>query len=139
MRMGDKNIVHLALLVDPVNLRPANWVSLNLHSTLRQLLLQSGRSLPCVIVRNSARNVMQNVCLSDSVGRDSSEPAHDRSQVTKHRAVEGCKGTSGEGELGSAVVREQRIGVLQEGDGDKPVVDPGRETMGIKEWKRLNA
>ena len=65
-----------------------------------------------MIVRNSARNVVQNVGLSDSMCRHSSEPAHDRSQVTKHRAVESRESTSGEGELGSAVMREQGIGVL---------------------------
>jgi hypothetical protein len=52
------------------------------------------------------------------------DPGHDGAKVAEQTAVESRECTAGEGELGCAVVGEDRVGVLQERDEHKPVVDP---------------
>lgn len=46
----------------------------------------------------------------------------DRTEGTKKLSVNGSKGTSWEGPLVGRIVRENRVGVLKEGDENKPVV-----------------
>jgi len=52
------------------------------------------------------------------------DPAHDGSEVAKQGAVQRGEGTTGESEFRSAIMGEARVGVLQEGDQDEPVVNP---------------
>ena len=73
---------------------------------------------------NLAANVVNDVGLRDTVGSMSTDPTHEFAAVTEQASVEGGQGTTLEGELGSTVVGEEGVGVLQEGDQDKPVVDP---------------
>ena len=53
-----------------------------------------------------------------------SNPAHERSEVSKQGAVKRRERTTRERELLRAVVGQQRVGVLQEGDKHEPVVHP---------------
>jgi hypothetical protein len=77
-----------------------------------------------IIVGNLAGNMMENVGLRDTIGGVSTDPTHDLAAVTKKVAVKSSKSSTGESKLGSAVVREERVGVLEEGDQNQPVVDP---------------
>lgn len=77
-----------------------------------------------MIVRNLAVDVVGNVRLRDTVSSPSADPAHDAAEVAKKVSVEGGESTTGESELVSTVVGEERVGVLEERDQDKPVVDP---------------
>jgi hypothetical protein len=74
-----------------------------------------------------AGNVMGNMCLRDTVGGVLSKPAHHAAQVAEEATVERGKGTTSESELRGAVMREERIGVLQERDQNEPVVHPKRD------------
>lgn len=77
-----------------------------------------------VVVRNLARNVVQDVSLRNTVGSMCAEPAHNGTQISEEVTVQGGKSATSKGELGGTIMREKRVGVLQEGDQDKPVVDP---------------
>lgn len=77
-----------------------------------------------MIVRNLAVDVVGNVRLRDTVSSPSADPAHDAAEVAKKVSVEGGESTTGESKLVSTVVGEERVGVLEERDQDKPVVDP---------------
>lgn len=68
--------------------------------------------------------MVQDVSLRNAVGSMCAEPGHNGTQITEEVTVQGGKGATGKGELGGTIMREQRVGVLQEGDQDKPVVDP---------------
>ena len=61
--------------------------------------------------------------------RARADPPPEAAEVAEEVAVERGEGAALEGELGRAVVREERVRVLEEGDEDEPVVDPevGRE------------
>jgi hypothetical protein len=114
----------LALLVDTVDLSPSTRATLVLHSLLSEELLESSRSFPSIVVRNLAGDVVKDVSLRDTVGSVCTEPSHDWAKVTKKVAIQGGEGTTGEGKLGSTVMREERVGVLEEGDENEPMVDP---------------
>jgi len=75
-------------------------------------------------VRDLARNMVQDVSLRNTVGGMCADPGHKGTQITEEVTVQGGKGAAGKGELGGTIMREKRVGVLQEGDQDKPVVDP---------------
>jgi hypothetical protein len=77
-----------------------------------------------IVVRNLAANVVDDVGLGDTVGSMSADPAHDAAAVTEQASVEGGQGSTLEGEFGSTVVGQERVGVLQEGNHDEPVVNP---------------
>ena len=62
--------------------------------------------------------------LRDTVCSMSTDPPHDGAKVAQKVTVEGGKGTTSESEFGSTVVGEQRVGVLQEGNQNQPVVNP---------------
>jgi hypothetical protein len=91
---------------------------------LLQALAKSVRSLPSVIVRDFAGDVMENVGLGDTVGSMSTNPTHDWAKITKEVAVQSSQCTTGESELRSTVVREDGVSMLKECNEDKPVVDP---------------
>jgi hypothetical protein len=60
--------------------------------------------------------VMQYMRLRDSVCQGSPDPSSDGPKVSEEAAVEGGEGAAREGELGGAVVRDKRIGMLKECD-----------------------
>ena len=62
-------------------------------------------------------------CFGDSVSHDGTED----SIATHKAAVQGGESTVREGESARAVVRKERVGVLQEGDHDEPVGCTGTE------------
>jgi hypothetical protein len=77
-----------------------------------------------IVVGNLAGDMMENVSFRDTVCSVSTDPGHDFSAVTEKVPVQSGQGTSGEGELWSTVMGEERVGVLQESDQYQPVVDP---------------
>jgi len=114
----------LALLEDAVNLTPATRSALELDTSLIENLAKSSGSLPSMVVRDLAGDVVGDVGFRDTVGRVGTDPSHDLAAVTKKLTIERGKGTTRESELGSAVVGKERIGVLEESDEDEPVVHP---------------
>ena len=84
-------------------------------------------------MRDLAGDVVQDVSLRNSVGSMRANPGHNGTQITKEVTVQGCKGATGKGELGGTIMGEKRVGVLQEGDQDKPVVDPNHSMSPSKE------
>lgn len=69
-----------------------------------------------VVKGNGANVVVEDVRLDDAVQQLAADEAH--------LAVNGGGGTADVVPLLSSVVRQRRVGVLQEGDGNEPVVDP---------------
>lgn len=69
---------------------------------------------------------MEYVSLRNTVCSMSTNPAHNLAAVTEEVTVESGKSTTREGKLGSAVVGEERVCMLKEGNQDKPVVNPNR-------------
>lgn len=67
-------------------------------------------------VGDLARDVVRNMGLANAV-------KHERADEAKAVAVDGAEGSLSEGPLAVGVVRNERVGVLEEGDGDEPVVD----------------
>ena len=67
-----------------------------------------------------AVDVMGNMRLRDTVGGACADPAHDAAAVTEEVAVKRRESTTGEGELGGTVVRQDGVGVLEEGDEHQP-------------------
>lgn len=115
---------HLASPVHTVGLCPATRATLQLESAISQELPQGISRLPRVIVRDLARDVMQDVRLTDPMSRSSADPTCNGAKVTEKSAIQGSEGTTGEGKLGRAVVGKERVRVLEERDEDEPVVDP---------------
>lgn len=74
-------------------------------------------SFPSVVVRDLGRDVVGDVCLSNTVENVS---ANGTQEVT----INGGKGTTRESPLVGRVVGEDRVGVLKEGDEDEPVINP---------------
>lgn len=58
------------------------------------------------------------------MGHSRTEPGGDAAKIAEETAIKGGERTTGEGELGSTVVREEGVGMLKERDQDQPVVDP---------------
>lgn len=79
-----------------------------------------------VIMRDLAGDMVQNVRLRDTVCGMRTNPAHDGAEVPKQAAVQRSEGTTLEIVYVRAVVGQKRVRVLQEGDQDEPVVDPGQ-------------
>lgn len=80
-------------------------------------LLESICSLPGIVVGDLGRSVVSNMSLADTVKEPSTDWA-------KHVSVNGGKSSSGKSPLFGRVVGQERVGVLQVGDEDEPVVDP---------------
>ena len=73
---------------------------------------------------NLTGDMMQDMGLGDTVCGVRSNPPHDLTAVTEKVSVQSRQGTPRKGELGSSVMRKERIGMLQESDEYQPVVDP---------------
>lgn len=125
-RRKNENKTHLTLPKHPIHLRPPPRPALPSHPRgLQHALAQRPRRLPRVIVRDLAAHVVQDVRLGDAARRPRADPPHERAGVAEEAAVERGEGAAREGVLRGAVVREEGVGVLEEGDEDEPVVDPG--------------
>jgi hypothetical protein len=114
----------LALLENPVNFPPSSRGTLELETCLLKTRAKSIGSFPSVVVRDFAGDVVKDMGLRDAVGSMSTKPTHNRATATQEVAVQSGQSTTGEGELRGAVVGEKWVGVLEERDEDKPVVDP---------------
>ena len=82
-----------------------------------------------VIVGDLADNVVEDVSLRDTVGTSTTDPAHNGAKITEQLAVKSGESTTSECELGGAVVRKKRVGVLQERDQHEPVVHPKKRNV----------
>jgi hypothetical protein len=69
-------------------------------------------------------NMVQDVCLRNSVGQSATKPPKERSSTTKQATIHSRKRPALEVEGSRPIVRKQWIGVLEEGDQNDPVVDP---------------
>lgn len=69
-------------------------------------------------------NVVCYVGLGDPVRKSSRQPCHHRTQVSQKTSVVRRQCASWKGELARAIVWEEGVGVLEEGDQDDPVIDP---------------
>ena len=129
-----------ALFEDPVNLPPPRIFPLQLNPSLPQLRPQRIRGFPSMVMRDLAVYVMRNVRLGDPMGERCRQPSHNGAQVAQKVPVVRRQRASWEGELAGTVVREEGIGVLEEGDQNDPVVDPTNEKRGqrwrIERWQR---
>ena len=96
---------------------------------LPEALAEGIRRLPGVVVWDLARNVVCNMGFRDTVSGHRTEPGHDTAKVAEEAPVKRSKGTARERELGSTVVGQNGVGVLEEGDEDKPVVYPVRSQL----------
>jgi len=114
----------LALLVDTINLTPTGVASLKLDAGASETSSQGIAGFPGMVMRDFAVNVMGNVGLRDTMGAGSSDPSHDRSEVTKEVTIVSRQGTTRESELAGTIVREEGVGVLQESDQHEPVINP---------------
>ena len=66
-------------------------------------------------------------------------PTHKRAEVAKQIAIKRCQSTTRECELLGTIMRQQRIGMLQEGDKDQPVVHPVRKySVNVKAKSHVN-
>jgi hypothetical protein len=75
--------------------------------------------------------MVKNVSLRDSVGSVSANPAHDATTIAEDVTVQSGQSTTRESELRSAIVGEERIGMLQECDQDEPMVDPNKVSVSV--------
>ncbi len=71
-----------------------------------------------------AVDVMKNMSLRNAMSSVGAEPPEDATTTSEEIAIQGSKRTTGECKLSSAVVGENRVGVLKEGNQDEPVVHP---------------
>ena len=81
-----------------------------------------------MVVRDLAVDVVEDMRLGDAVRGPRADPAPDAAEVAEEVAVERRERAALERELGGAVVRDDGVGVLEEGDEDEPVVDPARRS-----------
>jgi hypothetical protein len=124
---------YLALLVDAVNLGPSRVTSLQFDAGTRKAGSQSIVGFPGVVMGNLAMDVVGDVSLRDTVCAGGSDPGHDGSKVTEEVTIKSGQGTTGESELAGTIVRKEGVGMLQESDQYKPVVDPGKTFVGVTE------
>lgn len=73
---------------------------------------------------NFARKVMQDVGFRDTMSGMCANPGHNASTVAKKVAVQSGKGSTSKSELWSTVMGKEGVGMLQEGDQHKPMIDP---------------
>jgi hypothetical protein len=60
----------------------------------------------------------------DTMGHSRTKPGGDAAKIAEETAVKSSKRTTGESELGSAIVWDEGISVLEERNQDQPVIDP---------------
>lgn len=75
-------------------------------------------------MRDLAGDVVEDMGLGDAVGGVRANPGRDGATIAEEATIKSSESTTGEGEFGRAVMGEERIGVLEEGDQDKEMVNP---------------
>ena len=114
----------LALPEDTVHLTPTARSTLEFDARWVKNLAKSSGRFPGMVVGYLAADVMCDVGLRDAVSRMGTNPSHDLAAVTKKLAIKSSESSAGESELGGTVMGKNGVGVLEEGDEDKPVVYP---------------
>jgi hypothetical protein len=120
----------LALPEDTDDFTPSTRSRLSLQTSRGKASAEGISGFPSIIVRDLAANVVQDVSLGDSVRRRSANHAPDLAttnppgSTTEQGTINGSEGTTGEGELGSTVMGNEGVGVLEESDEDEPRVNP---------------
>ncbi len=89
----------LALPEHAVHLRPPSGPALQLDALLRKARAERGGRLPRVVVRDLARDVVQDVHLGHAVRRERAEPCREETEVAEQVAVDGGQRAALEGEL----------------------------------------
>lgn len=97
---------------------------MKVDSRLSKSSSQSIAGLPGIVMGNLAANVVEDVGLGDTVSSSGTEPSSNWTKITEEATVECRESTTGESEFRSTVMGEERVGVLEEGDQNEPVVDP---------------
>lgn len=97
---------------------------------LSEALAEGIRGLPSIVVRDLAGDVVDDMGLRDAVGGVRANPSRDGATIAEEVSIEGRKGTAGESEFGSTVMGEERIGVLEEGNQDKEMINPVETSRG---------
>ena len=75
-------------------------------------------------------DVMRHMGLGDPVGKSGGQPCHHGTQVTQQAPIVCRQCAPRKGKLGCAIVWQEGVGVLEEGDQDDPVIDPIDENKG---------
>ena len=100
-------------MVDTIDFGPASSPTFSLHEAmLSKLPFKSCTCFPCVVMRNLARDVVQDVRFGDTMSSMSTDPTHDRTEVTQQVAVESGQSTTDESKFRSTIVRQVSISVL---------------------------
>ncbi len=86
-------------------------------------------------MRDLAGNMVNYMGFRDAMGHGCANPTHKRAEITKEITIESCQSTARECELLGTIVRQQWIGMLQEGDEHQPVVHPVRTYSTYEEIK----
>lgn len=68
--------------------------------------------------------MMKNMSLRNTVGRRLAEPSTNGAKVAEQMTIEGRERSTYKSEFRGAVVREERVRMLQERDQNQPVVHP---------------
>jgi hypothetical protein len=89
--------------------------------------MQGIASLPCIVVRDLAGNVVQDMSFCNTVGECCTQPGWDAAQVTEEFAVERRESAARERKLRSTVMGEDRVSMLEERYQDQPMVNPGQQ------------
>ena len=97
---------------------------MKVDSRLSESGSQSIAGLPGIVMRNLAADMVEDVGFGDTVGNSGTDPSSDRAKITEEATVESRESTPGESEFRSTVVGEERVGMLEEGNQNEPVVDP---------------
>ncbi len=77
-----------------------------------------------IVMRDLAGNMVHYMGFRGAMRHGRANPTHERTKVAKYITIKRCQSTTRECELFGAVVRQQRIGMLQEGNENHPVVHP---------------
>jgi hypothetical protein len=73
--------------------------------------------------------MVRNMSLRDSISSMGADPTHDATTIAEEFTIQSGQSATGKGELGRAVMGEERISMLQECDKDKPMVDPTKKVL----------
>jgi len=126
----------LALLVNTVNLSPPSVASLKLDTGTSETGPQGIAGFPGIVMGDLAMDVVSDVSLGNTMCAGGSNPGHNGSEVAKEVTIISRQGTTGKSKLARTIMREERVGVLQEGDQYEPVVDPEvRDKVGAEDLK----
>lgn len=129
-----KRCTNLALLVNTIDFCPSRIASLQLDAGTSKTSPQGIGGIPGMVMRDLAVDVVGNMGLRDTMCAGSGDPAHDGSEIPKEAAIVGRQGTTGKSELARTIMGKERVGVLQERDQNKPVINPGKASISLKPW-----